>query len=906
MVISHRAPGRRRVSALAGLALFLVPVTIIAANRSDLGAARHDTAATASEALDGVTSGIVSKHVPSGLAPSDWAGIRRAYERHRHQVVPIKGRPNEWQTRNPGQQWLTRFDGRGVSVMPEGAAWEWGLELRSYGLVDTLHEIQGSTVNVLGERLTYRRDAALDEWFVNDGRGLEHGFTLHKRPAGGDGPVMFRFHIRGGLRARVQRDRLGVTFVAADGTAAVSYTGLTVSDADQRRLAAHFESIGEDGLGLVVDSRGARYPLTIDPVAQQAYLKASNSQGGTGVPGPTGSGDLFGRSVAISGNTVVVGAAGEDSNATGINGDQTNNSATQSGAAYVFVRSGGVWSQQAYLKASNTEGFDNFGWSVAISGDTVVVGARGESSNATGINGNQTDDSMLNAGAAYVFVRDGGLWTQQAYLKASNTEISDEFGWSVAISGDTVVVGADSEDSNATGVNGDQTNNGAINSGAAYVFARTGGTWSQQAYLKGSITPSSFGWSAAISGDTVVVGGPGGAFVFSRTGAVWSQQASLTASNFEPVDDFGVSVAVSGDTVVVGAMSEDSNATGIDGDQTNNSAADSGAAYVFTRVGGVWSQQAYLKASNTEGGDFFGVSVAISGDTLVVGAEREDSSASGIDGNQTDNSAANSGAAYVFTRNASVWTQQAYLKASNTGSGDNFGHSVAISGDAALVGAYQEDSNATGIDGDQVNNSAVNSGAAYVFTLGAPDFDSPVIDCADADGVWYASNVTLACTATDAGSGLADPETDASFTLETGLALDTESANASTNSHEVCDIEGNCATAGPISDNKIDRKAPMITITSPALDGTYQLNASVGASYACDDGGAGVALCQGPVSSGGLIDTSSTGTKTFEVSANDSVGNPSSLAVTYSVVSGGGGGQTAADVGITLAASTLR
>ena len=130
-------------------------------------------------------------------------------------------------------------------------------------------------------------------------------------------------------------------------------------------------------------------------------------------------------------------------------------------------------------------------------------------------------------------------------------------------------------------------------------------------------------------------------------------------------------------------------------------------------------------------------------------------------------------------------------------------------------------------------------------------------------------------TAMDDGSGLADAEADASFTLETGVALDTESANASTNSHEVCDIAGNCATAGPIGDNKIDLKPPTITITSPAIDATYQLNASVGASYACGDGGAGVALCQGPVSSGGLIDTSSTGTKTFEVSANDSVGNPS-------------------------------
>ena len=150
----------------------------------------------------------------------------------------------------------------------------------------------------------------------------------------------------------------------------------------------------------------------------------------------------FGRSVAVSGDTVVVGADGEESNATGINGDQDDNSASYAGAAYVFVRNGAIWTQQAYLKASNTDTFDRFGISVAVSGDTVVVGAFYESSNATGVNGDQNDNSAQYAGAVYVFVRDGTTWTQQAYLKASNTDMGDEFGASVAVSGDTVVVGA--------------------------------------------------------------------------------------------------------------------------------------------------------------------------------------------------------------------------------------------------------------------------------------------------------------------------------------------------------------------------------------------------------------------------------------------------------------------------------
>ncbi|MCZ7599559.1 MAG: FG-GAP repeat protein [Gammaproteobacteria bacterium] len=198
----------------------------------------------------------------------------------------------------------------------------------------------------------------------------------------------------------------------------------------------------------------------------RAYLKASN----------TGANDWFGRSVAVSGDTVVVGASGEGSAATSVDGDESNNSASSSGAAYVFVRDGTTWSQQAYLKASNTGAGDNFGYSVAVSGDTIVVGAYLEGSAATGVNGDGTDNSALRSGAAYVFVRNGTTRSQQAYLKAFNSEADDQFGYSVAASEETVVVGAYREDSAATGVNGDKSNNGALNSGTAYVFVRDGTT----------------------------------------------------------------------------------------------------------------------------------------------------------------------------------------------------------------------------------------------------------------------------------------------------------------------------------------------------------------------------------------------------------------------------------------------
>ena len=458
-----------------------------------------------------------------------------------------------------------------------------------------------------------------------------------------------------------------------------------------------------------------------------AYLKASN----------TGANDTFGYSVAISGDTIVVGAPTEDSAATGVNGNQADNSATDAGAAYVFTRSAGVWSQQAYLKASNTGAGDQFGYSVALSGDTIVVGAWREDSAATGVNGNQADNSAGISGAAYVFTRRAGTWSQQAYLKASNTGAGDLFGISVAISDDTIVVGAYGEDSSATGVNGNQADNSAAGAGAAYVFTRSAGAWSQQAYLKAGNTGSddNFGLSVAISGDTIVVSTPfedsgatgvngnaadnsaetaGAAYVFTRSAGVWSQHAYLKASNTGTGDQFGYSVAIDGETIVVGAWAEDSAATGVNGDQADNSATFAGAAYVFTRNAGVWSQQAYLKASNTDGGDVFGVSVAISGETIVVGANLEDSAATGVNGSAT-NSVPEAGAAYIFSRSASAWSQQAYLKASNTESFDQFSWSVAIGGDTIVVGANIEDSSTTGVNGNGADNSATDAGAAYVF-----------------------------------------------------------------------------------------------------------------------------------------------------------------------------------------------
>ena len=412
--------------------------------------------------------------VPEGLAKSDWQSIRAAYEAGRHAFQPIEG---GWQARNPGQQWTTKFDGRGFVAHPREGDWTWGLELKGYGFPGAERVIRGvPAVKAEGQRLTYEWDATIQEWFVNDARGLEHGFAVRERPAvspsSPESPLSFALSTRGTLHPRISADAQGVFFVDSSGATVLNYTGLKVWDADGKVLASRFEKAGEHSVRLVVEEHGARYPLTIDPIAQQAYLKPA-------AVGTTQYLDGFGTSVAVSGDTVVVGANAEDSSTTGVNStpNDTGGANFNSGAAYVFVRSAGVWTQQAYLKPAivgTTQEGDEFGSSVAVSGDTVVVGANAEDSRTTGVNSTPNEDAS-GSGAAYVFVRSAGVWTQQAYLKPAavgTSQASESFGSSVAVSGDTVVAGARFEASDTTGVNSTPNESGVA--GAAYIFTGLG------------------------------------------------------------------------------------------------------------------------------------------------------------------------------------------------------------------------------------------------------------------------------------------------------------------------------------------------------------------------------------------------------------------------------------------------
>lgn len=468
---------------------------------------------------------------------------------------------------------------------------------------------------------------------------------------------------------------------------------------------------------------GVVIPTTL---AQQAYLKASNP----------GRDDSFGSALALSldGLTLAVGVLAEDSATVGVNGTP-NELATDSGAVYLYRRAvSGAWAQEAFVKASNTGAGDFFGWAVALSADgtLLAVGALSEDSS-----GAQADNSLSLAGAVYLFQRVAGAWSQVAYLKAPTPTYGAVFGAALALSssGNTLAVSARGED-------------GAR--GSVYLFARNGAAWTQTARLQASNGDPNdkFGMSVALSGDalTLAVGASwedsasrtigqaqandlapqaGAAYVFvSGANGVWSQQAYLKADNADSNDFFGETIAISGDgnAVAVGAPQEDSAATGLDGDRWDNSAEAAGAGYTFIRTGTTWAQDGYLKAINTQGGDFLGQALALSSDgtTFAMGSRYEASSGRGVNpASVFDNQVLGSGAVYVFRRPVGgPWAFEAFVKASNPEMSDGLGECVVLSGtgDTLVSSATSEDGASAGLNGNQANNSLANSGAVYVFT----------------------------------------------------------------------------------------------------------------------------------------------------------------------------------------------
>ena len=480
--------------------------------------------------------------------------------------------------------------------------------------------------------------------------------------------------------------------------------------------------------------------------------------------------DHFGTAldIAYDGKTLAVGVPHDDSSGTGINPSH-DNLAADSGAVYIFSKVDGQWTQTAYIKPANTEAGDMFGSAVAISdeGNYLVVGAPGEDSDGT----SDTNNSMPSSGAAYVFFRDeDGAWSQRDYLKATHPStggaglgLEDQFGAAVDITahGEYIVVGSPNEDSDGAGIGVSDANDNLIDSGAAYIFSGASLNWQIHTIIKDASPEANdrFGHRVALAGysgshptlaitsqnDSSAATGVNGdhtdtsiieaGSVFLYTAQMkpdftteWQQKGYFKASNPDAHDQFGHSIALSrsGLMLAVGSVEEASRATGLNGDQSDNSGLKNGAVYVFEAEGldYTWRQTAYLKGSVAGDENMFGASLAFGKDEisiidlLYVGAPGESSGSKGSDGEQTNSDAFQSGAVYTFRRH-DYWTQANYIKAPNPGVSDRFGEQLSATAypSVLIVGAAQEDGDSTGVTvgADLANDSATEAGAVYMY-----------------------------------------------------------------------------------------------------------------------------------------------------------------------------------------------
>ena len=358
-------------------------------------------------------------------------GLRQAFERAMYSLEDSG--QGTWHGANAAQRLTLEFNGQGARLShPDGSV---SFHLTGYGYGEQLQEPANAAPTANGNRVEYQR-GDLTEWYVNGGQGLEQGFTLAQRPetdlAGV--PLVIVLGVSGEL-VPAQEANSGAVVLKSGKGVVLRYAGLKALDSRGRILPSRLEVRGVE-IRLIVEEHDAQYPLVVDPTwTQQQELTASDGAAS----------DEFGISVSVSGDTAVVGAQGK-----------TVNSNAGRGAAYVFVRTGGIWGQQQKLTASDGAAGDTFGGSVSVSGDTAVIGAYNKTFNS----------SHVKQGTAYVFVRTGTVWSQQAELRAVDGAAGDFFGASVSVSGDTAVIGAVYR-----------------NPGTAYIFIRSGTVWSQQQEL---------------------------------------------------------------------------------------------------------------------------------------------------------------------------------------------------------------------------------------------------------------------------------------------------------------------------------------------------------------------------------------------------------------------------------------
>jgi len=529
---------------------------------------------------------------------------------------------------HPDQDLRVTFDGEAITLADRAGALPVHVGLqRVDGRAPARAEVHAE-----GNRVELRR-GPLTEWYLHGPLGVEQGFTLESAPAGAGSELTLEMAVDcAGYEVTPTGDR-GLRLTSGDRS--ITVADLFAYDATGRELPARM-AWEHESLAIVVNVEGASYPVVIDPTWSQQQKLA-----------PGDAGDNVGLSVSLSGDTALIGAHFDD------------RAGMRAGAAYVFVRSGTTWTQQARLVSSDLAAGDEFGRAVALSRDTAVVAAW------------RDDDGAADTGSVYVFVRSGTTWTQQAKLRAADAATQDFFGLSVAVEGDTALVSSYDDD-------------GGSESGAVYAFVRSGTTWTQQAKLRAADAAASdlFGATLALSGETALIGAnfahapavdSGAAYIFVRSGTTWSQQAKLAPPAPLAGDEFGDAVSLAGDTAVVAASRRDV------------MFPNDGAVYVFQRTGTTWALQATLVASDPAADDRFGRAVAVSGNLVLVGAPLHDEPGAG-----------NAGVVYSFLRTGTTWAQDARFVNPAPGFDDRFGFSVALGGNTGLVGAPFDDGATTG------------------------------------------------------------------------------------------------------------------------------------------------------------------------------------------------------------------
>src|ERR1051326_1340287 len=529
-------------------------------------------------------AGLICLTAPSMRATTTWSSVppkaqSQISERLGQNSSDYKARPHGTGLRFSGQpshHWSADFSSTGITMETGSSSWQ--MALRAYGYGAGLSPV--SQVQPSGEknRIEYRRES-MTEWYINGPAGLEQGFTFNRRPENMSGPLTIALTVTGGLRPELNHNSDEIMLIDGHGESHWRYSGLIAYDSAGTKLHSSLKLTGNNLL-LEIDDREAQYPVVVDPWIQTAELASSDGAAN----------DEFGWSVGISGNTIVVGAP-----------FHTVASHSQQGAAYVFVMPDSGWgnmTETAELVSSDGAANDFFGSSVAINGNTIVVGAGGAT-----VNGN------AHQGAGYIYVQPQGGWqsmTETAKIAASDGYVGDDFGASVAVSGNTIAVGAPYA-----------YISGNLEQGAGYVFVQPQGGWANM-----------------------------------------TETAKLTASDGAANDILGAAIAIDGQTLVIGASGA-----------TINGGQSAGAAYVFVQPQGGWAnmtQTAKLTASDAMPDDFFGASVSISGATIAVGAPSD-----------------YTGAAYVFVEPPNGWTnmtQTAELVASGYTSQLLLGTSVATNG----------------------------------------------------------------------------------------------------------------------------------------------------------------------------------------------------------------------------------